>query len=280
VTRREYPHGAHRIAKMGMYDVDGGELNVDNPKVTIVIPCYKGEKYLAAAIDSVLEQTLATLEIVVVDDCSPDRSAEIAKEYGCRDSRVRLIPRESNGGVARAWNTGFSAARGRYFLRLAQDDWLMPDAVDTLAGFLDAHPEVGLTYAPMDIVAEDGKLLVTYMTPEESPLLPSNKMGLCAMWRREVWDAVGTFDSKCDFAEDYDYWLRVCLKCRMARCTDRPLLNFRHHGQQNSATGEKRQQIATRRALVKHAWMRARRAPYRAGRWWSALRATAAWLGE
>ncbi len=249
--------------------------------ISIVIPCYRGETFLSKAIDSVLAQSFADLEVIIVDDCSPDRCAEIAKEYARRDSRVRLIQRESNGGVARAWNTGFSAARGHYFLRLAQDDWLSPDAIGLMSGFLDAHPDVGLTYAPMDIVTETGELLVTYMTPEDSPLLPSNKMGLCAMWRRDVWESVGLFDPKCDFAEDYDYWLRVSLRFKLARCCDRPLLNFRHHGQQNSATGEKRQQIAARRAVYKHAWMRVRDKPWGGlPLWWKALRATGAWLAE
>jgi len=250
---------------------------VTDPKVTIVIPCYKGEKYVAAAIESALGQSLDALEVIVVDDKSPDHCAEIADTYAARDFRVRVIRRETNGGVASAWNTGFAAARGTCFLRLAQDDWLMPDAVETLVGFLDAHLEVGLTYAPMDIVAEDGKLLVTYMTPEESPLLPSNKMGLCAMWRREVWESVGLFDPKCDFAEDYDYWLRVSLRFKLARCCDRPLLKFRYHGQQNSATGERRQQVNARRALCKYCWQRVWQRPCNARRWWKAMRGSAAY---
>ena len=254
--------------------------DMDIPMVSVVIPCYKGEKHLGAAIESVLGQSFRSVEVIVVDDKSPDRCAEIADRYAQQDTRVRVIRREDNGGVARAWNTGFAAARGQYFLRLAQDDWLNPDAVETMVHFLEQHPEVGLTYAPMDIVTEEGALLVTYMTPEVSPLLPSNKMGLCAMWRRSVWERVGMFDPKCDFAEDYDYWLRASLVCKLARCCDRPLLNFRHHGEQNSATGEKRQQIAARRALYKHAWMQVRREPRRLCRWWQALRATGAWLRE
>jgi len=253
---------------------------MDSPAVSIVIPCFKGEQHLAAAIKSALAQTMSAVEVIVVDDRSPDRCVEIAEVYAQQDERVRLIRRETNGGVARAWNTGFSAAKGKYFLRLAQDDWLNPDTVETMAKFLESHPDVGLTYAPMDIVTDDGELLVTYMTPEQSPLLPSNKMGLCAMWRREVWNAVGIFDPKCDFAEDYDYWLRVHLRFKLARCCDRPLLNFRHHGEQNSATGEKRQQIAARRALCKHCWMRVLREPWRVGKWWKALRATGAWMRE
>ncbi len=97
--------------------------------VSIVIPCYKGERFLSQALDSCLAQSFAALEVIVVDDGSPDRCAEIADGYAARDSRVRVIRRAQNGGVSRAWNAGFGAARGDYFLRLAQDDWFKPEAV-------------------------------------------------------------------------------------------------------------------------------------------------------
>ena len=267
--------GFGRLNHEGTKTLRGDYMDV--PVVSVVIPCYKGEKHLREAIESVLGQRYLSLEVIVVDDGSPDRCAEIADHYAQQDARVRVIRRVKNGGVARAWNTGFAAAKGMYFLRLAQDDWLRPDAVGAMTDFLDAHPDVGLTYAPMDIVTEDGELLVTYMTPEASPLLPSNKMGLCAMWRREVWDAVGRFDSKCDFAEDYDYWLRTSLKFKLARCCDHSLLYFRHHGQQNSSTGERRQQVNARRALCKYCWLRVRERPRVVRRWWKAVRGSVAY---
>lgn len=221
------------------------------PKVSIVIPCYKGEVYLERAIESCLEQEYEDLEVVIVDDCSPDNSATIAQKFVEKDSRVSLVRRARNGGVARAWNTGFNSACGSYFLRLAQDDWFKPAAVSSMVEYLDQHSDVGLTYAPMDIVKDDGTVLVTYETPAENPLLPSNKLGLCVMWRRQVWDAVGAFDPKCDFAEDYDYWLRVSRVFKIARSSDVSLLNFRHHASQNSVSGETRQLRGTRRALWK-----------------------------
>ena len=83
--------------------------------VSIVIPCYNGLRFLPQAIESCLRQTYRDLEVIVVDDASPDDCAAIAERYASRDDRVRVIRRPANGGVSRAFNTGFEAARGEYF---------------------------------------------------------------------------------------------------------------------------------------------------------------------
>src|SRR5438477_12732943 len=83
--------------------------------VSVVIPCYNGAAFLAEAIESCLRQTYRDLEIIVVDDASPDHCAEIAGRYAAADSRVRVLRRARNGGVSSALNTGFRRARGEYF---------------------------------------------------------------------------------------------------------------------------------------------------------------------
>jgi glycosyltransferase involved in cell wall biosynthesis len=87
--------------------------------VSIVIPVYGGTRFLGEAIESCLAQTYRDIEIIVVDDASPDESAEIAEGYARRDARVRLVRRAINGGVSRAFNSGFDVARGEYLTRLA-----------------------------------------------------------------------------------------------------------------------------------------------------------------
>src|SRR5262249_36647073 len=115
--------------------------------VSIVIPCYKGERFLAEAIESCLRQTYEPPEIIIVDHASPDSCAAIAARCAERDGRVRLVRREANGGVSRAFNTGFEAARGEFFTRLAQDDIFEPDAVARLVtGLRSGGPDAGLAY--------------------------------------------------------------------------------------------------------------------------------------
>ncbi len=106
----------------------------ENPRISVVIPCYNGAPYLSEAIESCLRQTMTDFEIVIVDDASPDDCAQIAERFARSDPRIRLIRREKNGGVSAAFNSGFAVARGRFFTRLAQDDVFYPDALAKLCG--------------------------------------------------------------------------------------------------------------------------------------------------
>ena len=92
-------------------------------KVSIVIPIYKAEKYLSTCIDSVLGQTYKDLEVILVDDASPDRCGDICEEYAKKDSRVRVIHKE-NEGVSKARNAGLAIATGDYVQFVDSDDYL------------------------------------------------------------------------------------------------------------------------------------------------------------
>lgn len=100
-------------------------------KVSIVIPIYKAEKYLPTCVDSVLGQTYKDLEVILVDDASPDRCGEICEEYAKKDSRVRVIHKE-NEGVSKARNAGLAIATGDYVQFVDSDDYLAEDMTKKL----------------------------------------------------------------------------------------------------------------------------------------------------
>ncbi len=103
----------------------------DSPAVSILVPIYKVEKYLARCIDSVLAQDFTDWELILVDDGSPDRCPEICDEYAQKDERIRVVHKE-NGGLPSARLAGFKEARGKYVAFLDADDYLLPDALTTL----------------------------------------------------------------------------------------------------------------------------------------------------
>ena len=105
--------------------------NADNIKVSVVMPIYNAYSYLRAALDGVVSQTLADIEIICVDDGSTDNSLEILKEYQASDERVRIIP-ENNAGPSVARNKGFLRARGKYVLFLDADDFFDPTLIEKL----------------------------------------------------------------------------------------------------------------------------------------------------
>lgn len=109
-----------------MVEVSGiNNQNTHAPRVSVVIPIYNVEKYLPECIESIESQTLEDIEIILVDDGSPDASGEIAEAYAKRDYRIKVIHRE-NGGLGPARNSGIDAATGEYVGFVDSDDWVEP----------------------------------------------------------------------------------------------------------------------------------------------------------
>ena len=106
-------------------------LNVDNPKVSLIIPVYNVESYLRKALDSAVNQTLANFEIIAINDGSTDSSYEILKEYESKYENFIVINKE-NEGLSAARNTGIKAAKGEYIAYLDSDDYLAPNFLETL----------------------------------------------------------------------------------------------------------------------------------------------------
>ena len=104
-------------------------MNASMPLVSIIVPIYNVEQYLAECLDSLVNQTLKDIEIICVNDGSPDNSADVVREYIQADSRIKLIEQE-NRGLSGARNTGLKVAKGEYVYFMDSDDWLESDAMD------------------------------------------------------------------------------------------------------------------------------------------------------
>lgn len=102
------------------------KINSDTPLISVIVPVYKVEPYLRKCLDSIIGQTYRNLEIILVDDGSPDNCGAICDEYAAQDKRIRVIHQE-NGGVSAARNTGLAAATGEWIGWVDSDDWIEPD---------------------------------------------------------------------------------------------------------------------------------------------------------
>jgi glycosyltransferase involved in cell wall biosynthesis len=130
------------------------------PRISVIIPCYNGEAFVAEALQSVQAQTFSDWEAIVVDDGSTDRSAKVVGEVADRDARIHLH-RQANGGVCRARNAGYrqAAPSSEYVLFLDADDRLRRRMLETLAAYLDAHPEIGVAYCMFDKIDVNGAVV-------------------------------------------------------------------------------------------------------------------------
>ncbi len=109
-----------------------------NPLITVIVPVYKVEKYLPRCIESIINQTYQNLEIILVDDGSPDNSGKICDEYAKKDNRIKVIHKD-NGGQATARNAALDIANGEYIGFVDSDDWIFEDMYEYLYGAIDTY---------------------------------------------------------------------------------------------------------------------------------------------
>lgn len=129
------------------------------PHVSIGVPVFNGEKFLAAALDSLLAQTYEDFELLISDNASTDSTPEICRRYAAMDRRVRYVRNEGNIGVYRNCNQVFELSSGEYFKLAAADDLCDPDLLRRCVDVLDANPSIVATYPRTRFIDEDGKSL-------------------------------------------------------------------------------------------------------------------------
>lgn len=115
------------------------------PIISVIIPVYKVEKYLNQCIDSVINQTFKDIEVILVDDGSPDRCPQICNEYAVKDDRVRVIHKD-NGGLSDARNAGISMAKGKYILFLDSDDYWIVGSLEEIANCINDNQDIDLVF--------------------------------------------------------------------------------------------------------------------------------------
>jgi filamentous hemagglutinin family protein len=199
--------------------------------ISIVITTYNGERYLSAAIASLLSQTRGDFEVLIWDDGSTDGSVDIARQYAKQDSRVRVVAAEHQGRVL-ALNAAIAQTTGTYIGWVDHDDLLAPAALQETTAVLDANPEVGLVYTDYLDMEESGKIrgygTRCHIPYSKERLLLDFMTFFFRLMRREVFEQVGGLDESMTHVEDYD----LCLKLSEAtevRHIKKPLYYYRCH---------------------------------------------------
>lgn len=211
------------------------------PKVSVCIPVYNGEQYLAQAIESVLKQNFRDFELIIVDDCSTDGSLKIIKDYQEKSEKIRVFQNKKNLGITRNWNRCIELARGDYILILHQDDELNNGTLEKEAQLLSQHPDVGVVFGNTEVIYLPGGRQVLYPGWEVSfsikgtefakYLLTHLNVIYCptVMMRRELFKKYGLFDERFQIYEDYEMWLRLALNNVNFIFLHLPLAKYRYH---------------------------------------------------
>jgi glycosyltransferase involved in cell wall biosynthesis len=187
-----------------------------NPQVSVVVPAYNIANYLEDALVSLEKQSFPDFEVLVVDDGSTDKTAEIAKSFASRDRRFQLL-QKPNGGLSSARNYGIRHAKSEYIALLDGDDLYDTDKLATHVPILANSPQVGLVYSASRTIRDDGSPTFISLSGKPiqsdplSSLLCKNFIGhgSNAVFRRCIFDEIGGFDESLRSCEDIDYWLRI-----------------------------------------------------------------------
>jgi glycosyltransferase involved in cell wall biosynthesis len=192
--------------------------NVNNPLVSIIVPCYNHEKYIEECILSIVNQTYKNIELIVIDDGSSDNSPAILeklqKQYGF------FLEFQSNRGISKTLNKAIrNYTQGKYIAGSASDDFLAIDRIERQVRYMEAHPDWDMTFGKVYMVDAKSRVIenpvifkpfpeaektLTFELLLDNNCIPSGSV----MITREIWDKCGGYKENITI-EDYDMWLKV-----------------------------------------------------------------------
>ena len=247
---------------MEMSVVNGGEAaeyRVSEPAISVAMSVYNGAPYLGIAIESILAQSLADFEFLILNDGSTDDSAAIIDRYAAQDSRIRAIHRENKGLIV-SLNQLLDEARAPIIARMDGDDIALPERFAKQHAFLTDNPDHGVVSSWTTDIDRDGTPFPLggddQPTSHEAFLAAIESGGqlLChpsAMFRRDLVKSVGGYHAAFRHCEDYDLWLRLADKCKLASLPERLTL-YRHTDGQVSNKHIVEQQIGVAASRLAH----------------------------
>lgn len=219
-------------------------MSTKDPLVSVIMPAYNSEKYIGEAIESILDQTFSNFELIIIDDCCKDHTAEIVKGY--QDDRIIFVRNEINKGFLYGLNHGIEIARGKYIARLDDDDTSYPSRLQKQVDYLNTHEDVVLVGTRID-EKRNGILCEQRITP----IRTSNQIrfelfyenGSIAhssfMMRKEVLDKHNIKYEIFKQVPDYHMLTCICQHGNLARL-DETLVTWRIHPQQSTNVRSRR----------------------------------------
>lgn len=190
------------------------------PLVSVICISYNHQDYIIEALNSVMNQSYANIELIITDDCSSDNSQQVIKDWLINYPHVLFIPNEINLGNTKTFNNAAKKATGSYFIDLAADDILLEDCVQRqIETFTNSKFEnTGLVYANIELFDESNNFSSIYYDETENPksgdvyeMVISRSTKICSvasMVKKEVFETVGYYDENLAY-EDLDLWVRT-----------------------------------------------------------------------
>lgn len=224
-----------------------------NPKVSVIMSVYNGEKFLRDSIESILNQTFNDFEFIIIDDCSTDKTADIIKTYSYRDPRIRIITNEQNLGLTKSLNIGINESRGEFIARMDSDDVTLPERFEKQVRFLDENKDYGVVGAWAKVIDDLGVEVDEFDWETDDKTIRKNLIKWnsmihpLAMIRKDILEKVGMYSENLRYAQDYDLWFRVAKVSKLANLPEF-LLKYRISNKSITASKNKEQSLCALKA--------------------------------
>lgn len=223
-------------------------------KVSVIIPVWNSERYLAEAIDSVINQSFHDFELIALDDGSTDKSPDILKDFAQKDSRIKVIPCEHQG-YSPLLNLGVSLAKGEYIARMDSDDVCLPDRFEKQVTFLDNHLDYVAVGSQALRIDPEGDPIGNIDFPLDHDTIDSSQMNgrgkimhPASMIRQKAMVKINGYRPEFEPGEDYDLFIRLAEVGKLANLPD-VLLKYRMHTKNVTVERKEHHQKVKQQAL-------------------------------
>lgn len=190
-------------------------MHKPSPIISILMPAYNAERYIANAIGSILGQTFAEFELIIIDDASTDSTWEIINWQAKLDNRIKLHRNSSNLKIAKTLNVGIEAAIGRYIARMDADDWSFPDRLQKQYEFMESNPAVVLSGGAIEICDEALSCINKREYPQSDEEIRRNIFFFspfchpAILCKTDMLRKAGGYNESLEVAQDYDLYFRM-----------------------------------------------------------------------
>lgn len=189
---------------------------MDTPLVSVIIPTYNGEKFLAYALNSVLNQTYANIEVIIINDASVDSIESVIFNFQKKDQRIIYLKNEHNLGFVKSLNKAIAVTQGKYIARLDDDDvWVDVKKLDKQVGFLEENSDYVLVGGGLIIINSARKETIRYLFPQKDEdiravILVDNIFAHSSVvFKKDAFLKVGGYDEQFGFFADRELWLKL-----------------------------------------------------------------------
>jgi glycosyltransferase involved in cell wall biosynthesis len=215
--------------------------------VDVIVPCYRYGHFLKECVESVLSQSLKNLRVLIIDDDSPDNTAEIATELAKRDSRVTSVKHLKNKGHIATYNEGIEWINSDYYLLLSADDFLLPGALERATKLMDENPKVGFTFGNAFEQNENGERtefesILNLFKNDQAQIILSGEAFIkisgvnnivptpTAIIRTDLQKKIGGYRFNLPHSGDMEMWLRLAANAYVGIISEPQAIHRSHNG--------------------------------------------------